>query len=124
MSEIKPKRSLLTFSLRTLLVLVTVVSIALGLQVKRAREQREAVTAILQQQSAKRSVFYDYQRVRVGAQAGGRRYFHSYDGELPEPQWLIDLAGIDFFHNVVNLSCFDNDVDDEVLENISRLSRL
>ena len=54
----KPRRRWFQFSLRTLMVLVTVLCVWLGLVSERARKQREAVAAI---EALGGWVWYDYQ---------------------------------------------------------------
>jgi hypothetical protein len=77
------------FRLRTLLLGILVLGLALGWKIERAKRQREAVAWVLQ--------------------AGGKvRYAHektdacgyALPGEPPGPKWLRDLVGIDFLDNV------------------------
>ncbi len=82
----KPKRRWLQFSLRTLMIVVTVFCILLGTVVKRARDQRQAVEAI---REAGGLIVYDYERDQRGP---------------PGPEWLRRLAGIDLFAKVVSVS--------------------
>ena len=87
-----PRRRRFRFSLRTLLVFVTVASAGcgwLGYKVRQARRQREAVEVI---QRLDGSVKYDYQ-------------FDSDESLIesplpPGPIWLRKLLGDDFFANV------------------------
>jgi hypothetical protein len=133
MSESNQKRRWLRFSLRTLLLLVTGLCVWLGIQVNRAREQREALKALVQRHPTIQSNFeYDYQLVpdvgaaqRQGLSADILYYRHG-EGSLPEPQWLISLMGVDFFHNIVNVdlraTARDNDLAD--LEHLPNLREL
>ncbi len=83
MTAPKPRRRYLQFSLRTFLVLLTLVCVWFGWQVNRVNRQRKAVAWVLQMGG---SVLYDYQ----------------YDGNLISyakptgPEWLLD-----FNHQVV-----------------------
>jgi hypothetical protein len=83
------------FSLRALLLVVTVLCLALGWRLHRARQQREAVQAIRQ---AGGWVYYDYQQ------------FNPQNGQLDlqakpwQPAWLIEPVGIDFWRKVTALN--------------------
>ena len=72
----KSTRRYLTFSLRTLFILLTVLAVWLGVIVNRAREQREAVRAI---EALGGTV--DYERTAV-------------------PKWLRQLIGDEYFQEV------------------------
>jgi len=80
----KPRRRWFQFSLRTLLVLLTVLCVWLGVTVNRARKQREAVAAI-------------------EALGGYVRYEYQYGSgqEPPGPKWLRELIGEEYFVSVV-----------------------
>src|SRR3954468_2336054 len=83
------RRPWLRFSLRTLLILITAISIWLGLRVNAARRQARAVAEIKSRPVA--SVRYDFE---TKAKAG----------EKPTswmPQWILARTGPDLFHNVV-----------------------
>lgn len=97
------------FSLRTLLVIVTVFGVWLGRVVENARDQRIATESILQ---VRGQVKYDYQ-IR---------------GEIepPGPKWLRRLIGDDYFCTVVEAT-FDFEpprADDHALRYINRLRHL
>ena len=96
---IKRRPRWLRFSLRTLLVVMTVLCVWLGFKVNAARRQKEAVEALLE--SGNFEVYYDYQCSPVPGQPGD----YNIDGEaLPHgPAWLRKLLGDDFFCNVVGL---------------------
>jgi hypothetical protein len=81
-----PKRHFLRFTLRTLLLLMLIVCVALEWKVERVRKQREAVTWV---QKSGGGVNYDYQRDDNGQPIP--------DAEPPGPKWLIKTLGIDFF---------------------------
>jgi len=85
------RRRYLTFSLRTLFVLLTVLAVWLGVVVNRAREQREAVKAI---EALGGFVFYDWQNARPATD------------EPAGPIWLRRTIGDDCFQEAyaVNLS--------------------
>lgn len=88
-------RRYLTFSLRTLFVLVTAFAVWLGVIVNRAREQREAVEAI---EAAGGWIGFDWET----------EYSHSERDEIvfsidsrnpPGPDWLRRLVGEEFFQD-------------------------
>ena len=89
----KPKRRFLRFTLRSLLLLMLVVCVALGWKVERARKQRDAVNWV---QKFGGSVDYDYQ-----IDDNGRPIPNA---EPPGPKWLLKQLGIDFFDDVVSVN--------------------
>jgi hypothetical protein len=90
----------LRFSLRAFLGGVTLFCVLLAWQLHRARQQKEAVRAI---QTAGGWVHYDYQRPDS--------LTANFDPLATpwEPSWLLDLLGIDFFHDVVEVNMVYND---------------
>lgn len=87
----------LRFSLRGLLIVVTVLCVSLAWRLQRARQQQAAVQAI---RDAHGWVYYDYQQYDPVTCKLDQK-------ATPwEPQWLQDQVGIDFFHDVeaVNMS--------------------
>jgi hypothetical protein len=84
-------RRLFQFRLRTLLLAVLALSLALGWYVRRVELQRQAVAAV---RSAGGDVFYDYEL------SAGKLDFQK---KSPVPQALLDRLGIDFFHAVVRV---------------------
>jgi hypothetical protein len=93
-------RFVLRFSLRTFMGGVTLFCILLAWQLHRARQQKEAVGAI---KTAGGWVHYDYQRPDS--------LTNNFDPLATpwEPPWLLDLLGIDFFHDVVEVNMVYND---------------
>ena len=89
------RRRYLTFSLRTLFVLLTALAVWLGVVVNRAREQREAVKAI---EALGGILFYDWQLGRPR----GINYLlpRPRQAEPPGPEWLRKLIGDHYFQNV------------------------
>ena len=85
-------RRYLTFSLRTLFVLLTALAVWLGVVINRAREQREAVKAI---EALGGEVAYDW----------------AWDVKTPKgptgPAWLRRLIGDDFFQTVERVSFYN-----------------
>lgn len=108
----------LRFSLRTLLLAMTVLCIWLGMKVNAARRQEEAVKAIL---SLHGSVFYDYEMVPMPGQpdhlspysvlstlsripALGMGPAPKEPPVPPGPAWLRTLLGEKYFRNVYQVS--------------------
>ena len=88
MIEAKPKRRWFRFSLRTFLVIVTLICVWLGWEFSSARKQKQAVEAI---RAIGGNAFYDYQ-----VDADGNPI-----NPHPDPGWLAKLFGMDYVHNVV-----------------------
>src|SRR6185295_9519114 len=96
--DVKPKRHRFRFSLRTLLVLVTIACVGfgwLGMKMRQAERQRQAIEAI---QALGGAVFYDYER-------DFNEIFNP-SPTPPGPEWIRDFLGDNFFAEVtaVNLS--------------------
>jgi hypothetical protein len=111
MTEANPKRRWFRFSLRALFLLVFVVAVGSGFfafKLQQARQQRQVIAAI---ESLGGSVAYDFD-------------FHPWEYQR-RPDWLVNLLGVDFFHQVarvkINSPTF-TDVDMEQLRN--QLSQL
>jgi len=88
----RPKRRWYQFRLRTLLLLVVLVSVGMSwftVKLHRARRQRAAVQGIL---GSGGSVLYDYDYVDDGRVTLG--------GQPPGPAWLRETLGVDFFCDV------------------------
>jgi hypothetical protein len=93
--EMNPTRRWLQYSLRSFLILLTALAVWLGIIVKRAAEQREAVKAI---EALGGRVTYDWKLSGFeGCSVGLPR------GPLPEPRgprWLRWLVGDEYFQEV------------------------
>jgi hypothetical protein len=92
----RPKRRWYQYSLRTLFLLMTLFALWLGVNIHRARQQKEAVEAIVK---AGGGVQYD---------SGARVVPHGYDGSGPAPSWLAPpwlrrQLGDDFFDDVTGV---------------------
>jgi hypothetical protein len=107
----KPWRRFLRFSLRGLLVLVAVCSVWLGIAFHRAREQARAV-AIIKHHSG--YIVYDYNQLPTG--------FFDFKARSGIPEWLLDILGEDFFHDVTYVKA--DRVRDDVLEVICGLREI
>lgn len=115
----------LSFSLRTLFVLVTVAAIWLGVVVNRAREQREAVKAI---EAMGGSIRYDWQPDFVRAEGAGAtsdQLVMPLTDSKPSPAgpaWLRRLIGDDYFQQVERVYIIHPKA--ELLKSIPRLKQL
>jgi hypothetical protein len=76
------------YSLRSLLLAVTLLCVALGFWVNGAERQRRAVAAVL---AAGGTVQYEHEQGVAFAVAG----------EFPGPDWLCRLLGVDYFADVI-----------------------
>jgi len=113
----KRKPHLFRFSLRTLLVLITLLGIWLGLQGKRARDQKEAIQSILApDKNNDVAVYYDYQLDDAG------QYLAA--AVPPGPEWLRQLIGDHFFISADSISFYGPDVSASQLEPLKRLPGL
>jgi hypothetical protein len=85
----------LRFSMRSLLIAVTVFCVALGWRLHRAKQQSEAVEAI---KDAGGWVYYDYQKYDPNT--------GEFDAQAQpwEPAWLRGSVGIDFWHDAIGLN--------------------
>jgi hypothetical protein len=77
-----------SFSIRTLLLLTTLLCIGLAIWTYRARKQQRLVASL---QAVGARVSYDYVFVSRGAKSG-------------EPRWLSRILGQDYFHDVVGVN--------------------
>ena len=108
-------RRSLRFTLRSLLLLITLTALWLGVNVHRANQQRRAVQRITQRGG---NVRYDYQFAANGNPNPNLDSSH--------PAWLRRFVGDDFLHNVesVGLDFLDDPVRDEDLRLLKHLPRV
>ena len=92
----RPKRRWFQYSLRTLFIVMTLFAVWFGPHVHSTRLQMQSVDAVHDYDG---QVRYDYQYPKGRY---GRNDF-SYSATSPVPQWLLDLVGVDFFHDVVEV---------------------
>lgn len=88
-----PKRRWIRYSLRTLLVVVTIASAGfgwLGVKVRQAQRQKEAVEAIVKLDGY---VMYDFQTNS-----------RNFSASPPGPDWLRKVLGVDFLASVTFVS--------------------
>ena len=104
------------FSIRSLLVLTVAVAVPsswLAVETRVAKMQEEAVAAIRELGS---SVDYDWQ-----VDANGRALQNA---QPPEPAWLRNLLGDDFFEAVVDANLKETDITDAGLAHLAELTQL
>jgi hypothetical protein len=103
----------LRISLRALLVLVVLIGGGLGWIARSAHIQKGAVAVIRRQGCY---VFYDGEKQSGQATASAGRWI---------PNWLMELTGVDYFCNVVEVDFHGNAPEsDAVMIAIGHLSRL
>lgn len=104
------------FSLRTLLIIVTIASCGLGwlgLKVRQAQQQREAVVAI---EKLGGQVTYDYDFDSNG---------HQIDPPTPpRPAWLLEFFGVDMLANVTSVYGAGPSFTDAHLVHLQRFRQL
>ena len=103
MSIAKPRRRWFSFSIKVLLLLLTVLSVWLGVQVERVHRQRALKAAILK---AGGQLQYDYETDRVNSRARGTP---------PGPEWLRNLVGVDYFARIEKV-IFTGATDQDVMQ--------
>jgi len=103
-------RRLFRFRLRTLLLVVTVLSFWLAFHVRSAERQQKSIAAIREYGGWIR---YDFQ---FSSGEYGPRKFDA-KARSPIPKWLLDRLGIDFFHDVVQVNLNYSDDSGEREEN-------
>jgi hypothetical protein len=119
MTETKPKRRWFRFSLRALLVLVTMLCVWLGFTVNAARRQKEAVDAILKVGGV---VYFDYQKVpRPGNPSS---WDVDLNAEPPAPAWLHMIVGDEYFRDVVEVALQRNVINEADLARLADLHGL
>jgi hypothetical protein len=113
------KRRRFQFSLRGLLVAITIFGVWLGWKLNSAHRQREAVSAILK---AGGTVSYDYQLERSPIYPDD--FSVHWDTRSPTPQWLQSLVGDDFFHDVIEVKLEGRAIPQFDFEKLAYLPRL
>ena len=113
---LKPKRRWFQFSLRTLLLLTAVFAFGMGMWSHRARQQKQAVTAILELGG---SVYYDYHLENPDTP-------NVFDPKASPgaPKWLRAFVADEYFHTVVFVSLRDTTAADDDLQVLCELPRV
>jgi len=109
----KPKRRLLRFSLRTLLIFMLVVCVAVGWKYERVRKQREVVAWV---QEMGGLVYYDFELDERG---------YERITETPGHEWVRKWLGRDFFAEVTGVELNFTEVSDvSPLAELTKLKQL
>jgi hypothetical protein len=112
----KSPRRWFRFSLRTMMVVVTLLCVWLGVVSNRANRQRRAVETIT---SHSGHVRYDYQRDDPFA---GNPFAD--DPPPPGPDWMRNLIGIDYFATVVEVDINEDVANDDIVAALGDLPHL
>jgi hypothetical protein len=104
------------FTLRSIFVLTLAVAVPcswLATELKWAREQQEELDDIVRAEGA---LLYDYQLTSSGAFVP--------NAQPPEPMWLREWLGADFFGEVIHVNLRTARIRDTELEHLDRLTHL
>ena len=102
----KRQRRWFQFSLRTLLIVMTVCAVAFAWWSYKARQQREVVAAL----KKNAMIVYDFREQRLKKPP----YW---------PAWLVNIVGVDYFANVTEVH-FHDDTTDADMRGLSKLTTL
>ena len=112
------KRRWFRFSLRTFLLVVTVLCIWLGIKVNEARRQKEAVDAILK---AGGMVHYDYQTLPNIPSENHWNIGYNANALPTGPPFLRKLFGDDCFRKVILVRFSQTDIPESILRQLANL---
>ena len=104
----EPRRRFRQFSLRTMLVVLTVFCVWLGWTVHRANEQKKAVEWVREMGGSVWCENYKFD---------AHGHFIA-DAEPPGPKWLVQLLGADYFQEVSIVWLVNTPVSGEQVENL------
>ena len=121
MTEPIKRRRWLRFSLRTLLVVMTVLCVWLGFKVNAARRQKEAVEAILK---AGGEIFFDYQLEPPTGQPDKFNFDFDQNVSPPGPAWLREQLGEEYFREVYAVRFFGPTISASVLPQLVNFPEL
>ena len=116
---LKPKRRWFRFTLRTMIIVMVSLATWMGLHVNSTQLQKQSVAVIYE---CGGSVLYDYHYPK----GSFGRDDANHQATSPVPEWLVDLVGVDFFHDVVAVrvnrrygySRENSDADDRLLRQL------
>ena len=97
----QPNHRWLRFSLRTFLIVITILTVCFGWWVYRAERQRAAVRWVKENGG---TVYYDFEFDSEGVFAQNR--------QSPVPEWLLNILDVNYFSNVVYLNISGPQVTD------------
>jgi hypothetical protein len=117
MTQPTNRRRWFRFSLRMLLVVVTVLCVWLGFKVNAARRQKEAIKAVLDLHG-----FVEYSHQYANGIWGGSR--RDDKAAAPGPAWLKKWFGDEYFVSAIGLQFWGQPVTDEDLVHIGDLTNL
>ena len=103
---VKPRRRWFQYSLRTLLILTTIIAVWLAWWSHKTRQQREVVEAL---KDIGGDVIYDFQL------PNGPAYW---------PKWLVNAMGVDYFAGVIALGLWSPIITDNHMEQVKNLTEL
>ena len=112
------RRRWFRFSLRMLLVVVTVLCVWLAFKVNAARRQKLAVEAILR---AGGTVWFDYHNVPVPGVPNSK---FNRDAAPPGPAWLREVIGQDYFRTADCVDFIDRAIKQSDLAQVAQLPEL
>ena len=116
----RSRRRIWRFSLRTLLIGLTLFCVWLGMWANSANRQRRAVEAI---ELSGGRFNYDYQRVPTPSGRSGQRF--SYKVQPPGPKWLRKIVGDHYFITPVTLLIGEQPgIKDDCLKHLDALPSL
>jgi hypothetical protein len=113
----KRKRRWLQFSLRTLVLAITLVCIWLGFTANQAKRQKRAVEAL---RATGATILYDYQVNEYGGHDLSKP-----SPPPPGPDWLRNLIGLDYFATAARVDLHpQDDITDETFDSLANLPHL
>jgi hypothetical protein len=96
------KKPMIRFSIRTLLIVTAIVSVAVALPIRAAVKQRQGRQWVAAQNG---HVWFEYRRGRESKGEGSKP-------ELGVPDFLVSVFGIDAFNTVTGVMFDCNELDD------------
>ena len=120
--EREPRRRLFQFSLRELMIVVTICAIAcsvFAVKKQQAKRQRDTVNTVIRLRG---TVVYAWER--QDDETAGDTLMPPPPREPPGPEWVRTLLGVDFVSTVVYVSLDDTEATDLDLQGIGELTTL